>query len=275
MRVVYVAGAIGFLALIASSNLALAHKHPDSGGGTQVQSPPTTSQFHPPKQNTVQRTFKSTRTFSTGGNSTTRSFSSTRTFSTGTNSASTRSFSHSRSFGTPGGFSKTSTRRFGSTGSAGSSGGRHFGSNSQLSGSARRFGSNNSGGRHFGAAGFHGAPRRVAGAHYFYHGHSFGRFRAGYYRWPHGYHYVHYSVGVYFPRRYWVSDYYITDYADYGLDVPPPDFQWVRYGPDLVLFDLNSGAITQVIPGAFEETADGDTDDSQDGNDQGDQGGDQ
>jgi len=28
---------------------------------------------------------------------------------------------------------------------------------------------------------------------------------------------------------FWNPDYYITDYALYGLAPPPPDLQWIRY----------------------------------------------
>jgi len=93
------------------------------------------------------------------------------------------------------------------------------------------------------------------------------------YRWPHGYGYVRYRVGAYLPRAYWVGDYYIDDYVAFGLAVPPPDYQWMRYGPDAVLFDLNTGEIADVVPGAFEESADvgddGYDDSGDDGDDQG------
>ncbi|MEJ1970647.1 MAG: RcnB family protein [Rhizomicrobium sp.] len=68
---------------------------------------------------------------------------------------------------------------------------------------------------------------------------------------------MHYGVGAYLPRVYWIDDYYVNDYADYGLDEPPPGFAWLRYGPDLVLLDQDSGEIEQVVPGAFAEVDDG------------------
>jgi Ni/Co efflux regulator RcnB len=93
------------------------------------------------------------------------------------------------------------------------------------------------------------------GRNYTYHGHTLSRFRAAPYRWPHGYRYRRYAVGYALPQRYWIHDYYIDNYADYELDPPPQDFQWVRYGPDILLVDLNSGAIAQVIYGAFDDSA--------------------
>ncbi len=106
------------------------------------------------------------------------------------------------------------------------------------------------------------------GRHYFYHGRSFARFRGGFYHWPNGYHYVHYGIGAYLPRAYWIDDYYITDYAYYGLDEPPSGFVWMRYGPDLVLFNEDDGEIAQVIPGAFDETANADDEGGDEGDGQ-------
>jgi Ni/Co efflux regulator RcnB len=89
--------------------------------------------------------------------------------------------------------------------------------------------------------------------HFTYRGHSFGRIGAPAYRWPFGYHYTRYEVGGYLPRTFWVPDYYVPNYAVYGLDAPPPNFQWVRYGADLLLVDLTSGSISQVVYGAYDD----------------------
>jgi Ni/Co efflux regulator RcnB len=230
-----------FLALAFSAGFcvqpALAHKNTSgvaSGGGQHYSAP---KQFQAPRQTT----FGARPTFTGGGN--------TRNFG-----GSTRSFGGGQSFG--------GNRRFGG-----------FGSSGQRFGSARGFsGSRFSGARHFGGGGrgfgFH-APRRVAFGHrYFYNGHRFSAFRVGFYRWPHGYRYVRYSVGGYFPRQFWIQDYYIENYADFGLDVPPDDCQWVRYGSDAILFDLDTGQVDQVVYGAFDAEAGADDGDGGDGSDQ-------
>ena len=128
---------------------------------------------------------------------------------------------------------------------------RHFGDAAgQISGSGERhFGSvagpmSGAGERHFGAA-----SRGV----FLYHGHSFARFAASPYRWPGGYAYRRYAVGGVLPRAFWVRDYYIDNYVDYGLEAPLPDFEWVRYGPDIVLVNLDTGDIAQVVYGVFDE----------------------
>jgi hypothetical protein len=62
-------------------------------------------------------------------------------------------------------------------------------------------------------------------------------------------------VGAFLPSVFWNPDYYITDYALYDLAPPPPDFEWIRYGPDLLLINVQTGQIAQSIPGAFDEGA--------------------
>jgi hypothetical protein len=110
-----------------------------------------------------------------------------------------------------------------------------------------------------GAAGFRGAngqPLRARnGGFYSYGGRRYARFSAGVYGWPNGYGYRPYSVGAYLPSVFWNPDYYITDYALYGLAPPPPDLQWIRYGPDLLLINVETGQVMQSIPGAFDEGA--------------------
>jgi Ni/Co efflux regulator RcnB len=74
------------------------------------------------------------------------------------------------------------------------------------------------------------------------------------YRWPHGYAYHRFVIGRRLARDYWTPDYYIDNYADYGLADPPYRFEWVRYGPDVFLVDLDSGIIGQVVYGVFDES---------------------
>ncbi len=91
--------------------------------------------------------------------------------------------------------------------------------------------------------------------HYFtIGGQSHPQFAAGPYYWPQGYGYMRYSIGDSFPQQFWLQQYFINDVADYGLQPPPPGYQWVRFGPDLMLVNLGSGAIAQVAYGAFAET---------------------
>ena len=91
--------------------------------------------------------------------------------------------------------------------------------------------------------------------HYFtIGGQSHPQFAVGPYYWPQGYGYMRYSIGDSLPQQFWLQQYFINDFADYGLQPPPPGYQWVRYGPDLMLVNLGSGAVAQVAYGAFAES---------------------
>ncbi len=77
------------------------------------------------------------------------------------------------------------------------------------------------------------------------------RYRLGTYAWPRGYGYRRFTFGEYLPEIFFAQDYWIYDYADYGLPFPPPGTQWVRYGPDALLIDQDTGEIVQVIYSVF------------------------
>jgi Ni/Co efflux regulator RcnB len=77
------------------------------------------------------------------------------------------------------------------------------------------------------------------------------RFRIGSYRGPHGYHYRRWAFGMFLPEIYFAQDYWISDYSDYDLDDPPDGYVWVRYGPDALLIDEDTGAIVEVEYGVF------------------------
>jgi Ni/Co efflux regulator RcnB len=75
--------------------------------------------------------------------------------------------------------------------------------------------------------------------------------RLGAFRYPPGYAYRRWSVGQSLPQLLFGSAYYFTDYAALGLDPPPYGYQWVRYGPDVVLVNIRTGEILDVIHNAF------------------------
>ena len=84
--------------------------------------------------------------------------------------------------------------------------------------------------------------------HYFtIGGQSHPQFAVGHYYWPQGYGYMRYSIGDSLPQQFWLQQYFINDFADYGLQPPPPGYQWVRYGPDLMLVNLGSGAVPAIL----------------------------
>ena len=72
------------------------------------------------------------------------------------------------------------------------------------------------------------------------------RYRVGSYRPPYGYSYRRYSYGQHLPRNYYVRNFWLADFLMYGLFAPPPGYVWVRYGPDALLIDEETGEIVQV-----------------------------
>jgi Ni/Co efflux regulator RcnB len=47
------------------------------------------------------------------------------------------------------------------------------------------------------------------------------------------------------------SAYYFTNYAALGLDPPPFGYQWVRYGPDVLLVNVRTGQVMDVEYNVF------------------------
>lgn len=164
------------------------------------------------------------RTFSNGGAGAPRNFAPNGTGST-------------RTFGGP--------RRESAAPNAGSGAPRRFGD------TTRRFGPGGGAGR---------APSRVTnGRTFMYHNRTMAAFR-GRYAWPPGSHYQRWYVGEALPLMFITEQYVIADYVDYDLDPPPPQCEWVQYGPDLLLVNDDTGAIEQTVYGAIDDSADQPTD---------------
>jgi Ni/Co efflux regulator RcnB len=73
----------------------------------------------------------------------------------------------------------------------------------------------------------------------------------GDYHGPAGYAYRRWDVGGNLPREYWAQNYWLNNYLNFGLIAPPDGYVWVRYGPDAVLIDEDTGDIIQVQYGLF------------------------
>jgi len=77
------------------------------------------------------------------------------------------------------------------------------------------------------------------------------RFRAPAYRRPTGWYDHRWSFGEFLPRTYWVRDYWLDDFAAYGLPPPPYGAVWVRVGSDALLVDEDSGEVITVEYSVF------------------------
>jgi Ni/Co efflux regulator RcnB len=80
---------------------------------------------------------------------------------------------------------------------------------------------------------------------------SFRPIRDQSYRYPRGYKYRRWSIGLILPGLFLSDNYYYNNYAALGVGPPPPGYRWLRYGPDLLLVQRGSGRIADVIYGAF------------------------
>jgi hypothetical protein len=69
--------------------------------------------------------------------------------------------------------------------------------------------------------------------------------------YPAGWAYRRWAVGAILPPLFLVPAYYYSDYAALGLPPPEPGFQWVQYGPDLLLVNVATGQVVDVAYGVF------------------------
>lgn len=101
------------------------------------------------------------------------------------------------------------------------------------------------------AVAIHGGPHGP----FVFHGHPFAWHPVHFPRpwvYPSGYRYRLWAVGAVLPPLFWQRpDYYYTGWAEMGLPPPDPGYQYVEYGPDLLLVNVSTGEVVQVFPGAF------------------------
>jgi Ni/Co efflux regulator RcnB len=73
----------------------------------------------------------------------------------------------------------------------------------------------------------------------------------GDWRAPPGFYNRHWNYGDRLPWGWFSQSYWIDDYYDYSLPVPPYGYEWIRVGDDAVLVDLSSGTVVETAPDAF------------------------
>lgn len=77
------------------------------------------------------------------------------------------------------------------------------------------------------------------------------RIHVSVYRYPRGYRYHRWVIGRVLPRIFLSNQYYYDNWYDLGFGAPPHHYRWVRYGPDLLLVNLRTGRIADVVYGVF------------------------
>jgi Ni/Co efflux regulator RcnB len=76
-------------------------------------------------------------------------------------------------------------------------------------------------------------------------------FHIGPYHRPPGWVDRRWAYGQILPRTFWGAQYILADYWLFGLEVPPAGYEWVRYGPDALLINIENGEILQAEYGVF------------------------
>jgi Ni/Co efflux regulator RcnB len=64
---------------------------------------------------------------------------------------------------------------------------------------------------------------------------------------PPGWYYRRWLFGDTLPRAFWTAEYRIFDYWIFGLPIPPIDCEWVRYDHDILLVDIRTGEVVEVV----------------------------
>jgi Ni/Co efflux regulator RcnB len=77
------------------------------------------------------------------------------------------------------------------------------------------------------------------------------RFHFGLYNRPHGWYAHRWVYGERLPGGWYGRNYWIGNYATFGLIGPPDGYQWVRDGDDALLVDVDTGEVLQVEYGVF------------------------
>jgi hypothetical protein len=86
---------------------------------------------------------------------------------------------------------------------------------------------------------------------FLYHGRPFNRVHLAAFVYPPGWAYRRWAIGAALPALFLTPAYYYGGFAAQGLSPPQPGFQWVRYGPDLLLVNVTTGQVVDAVYGAF------------------------
>ena len=94
-------------------------------------------------------------------------------------------------------------------------------------------------------------PLPPRGDQFWHRGQYYSRGHAPAYVYPQGWRYRQWNIGMRLPALLCGPGYYYADWAALGLQAPPPDYAWVRFGPDLLLVNLITYEVEDVIYGAL------------------------
>ncbi len=100
-----------------------------------------------------------------------------------------------------------------------------------------------------------GRPRARART-FVYRGRPLAVIRRPRFVFPAGITYRRWRAGQLFPLAMIAAPFFFLEYQALGLQPPAPGYQWVRYGPDLVLVNTRTREVEDVANGAIDEDED-------------------
>lgn len=106
-----------------------------------------------------------------------------------------------------------------------------------------------------GRAAIVGRPRARART-FVYRGRPLAVLRRPRFVFPAGVTYRRWRAGQLFPLAMIAAPFFFLEYNALGLQPPAPGYQWVRYGPDLVLVNTRTREVEDVANGAIDEGED-------------------
>ncbi len=94
-------------------------------------------------------------------------------------------------------------------------------------------------------------PLPPRGEQFWHRGQYYGRIPGPAFIYPPGWRYRQWLIGQRLPPLFFGPGYFFGAWAQIGLQPPPPGYSWVRYGPDLLLVNLDTGEVEDVAYGVF------------------------
>jgi hypothetical protein len=94
-------------------------------------------------------------------------------------------------------------------------------------------------------------PLPPRGNQFWHRGQYYGRVPGPAFAYPPGWRYRQWSIGQRLPPVFLAPAYFYAGWAALGLQAPVAGYSWVRFGPDLLLVNLTTGEVEDVVYGAF------------------------
>lgn len=95
-------------------------------------------------------------------------------------------------------------------------------------------------------------PLPPRGNQFWHRGHYYSRIRGPAFAYPPGYQYRRWSIGGRLPPVLVAPGFFYQGWAALGLQQPLPGYSWVRFGPDLLLVNLTTYEVEDVVYGVFQ-----------------------